>query len=601
MLLNQNDVFAGRYVLQEMLGKGGFSVVWKATDNMADDTVVAIKIYAPDKGLDNQGIKQFSREYSLVQSLHHTRLLTARHFDVYEGSPYLVVPFCSNGSVGHLISEKGHLSEKEIAEILYQVCEGLAYLHTREIIHQDIKPDNVLINDQNEYLLTDFGISSRVKNTLTKSTGSAFSMTVAYAAPERFAASPAIVPQGDMFAVGVMIYEMATGDVPWMGQGGMAVQQNVTLPELPSAFTKPLTQWMQSLMLKDPAARPTAKVVAEAAQHYLSKGQWPASPMIAPPAAEAPKPAYRGRETQKMEDIPFFQEQMSGAAPAAAQAPAPTPAPAAKPSSGKQTMAFGQGGAPVAEKKTPVGLYAGIAVAVVAAGVGGWFFLGNKKEEPVKTETTVVTTPQKETATVVTPKKDSSATSTTEPAAAAAPAAASGAVPAPETVAVGGGSFKMGNSGGETDEQEEHDVNIKGFQISKTEVTYDQYAAYCKAVGKPNPTKGSGNVAVNVSWNDAAAYCKWLSKETGSNWSLPTEAQWEYAAKKGSLSGMTNGVLEWCSDWYDEQYYTYASPDNPTGPSSGGSKVVRGNSKTDREFFAPAFKQPDLSFRVIKK
>src|SRR6478752_4714493 len=112
------------------------------------------------------------------------------------------------------------------------------------------------------------------------------------------------------------------------------------------------------------------------------------------------------------------------------------------------------------------------------------------------------------------------AAATPTPAPTPAPAPTSG-VPVPETVAIGGGSFKMGNKNGAPDEQEEHSVNVRAFQISKTEVTYEQYAAYCKAVGKPDPAKGSGNVVVNVSWNDAAAYCKWLSKESGSNWSLP--------------------------------------------------------------------------------
>lgn len=101
---NQNDIFAGRYVLSQLVGEGGFSEVWKAQDQMADGAVVAIKIYAPDKGLDDYGVRQFRKEFSLTFHLSHPHLMKVNHFDITDGSPYLIMPFCAFGSLARTLS-----------------------------------------------------------------------------------------------------------------------------------------------------------------------------------------------------------------------------------------------------------------------------------------------------------------------------------------------------------------------------------------------------------------------------------------------------------------------------------------------------------------
>jgi TPR repeat protein len=274
-MFNTNDQFANRYKLINKIGVGGFSEVWQASDMMAEDAIVAVKIYAPEKGMDEHGLKQFRREYAVVLNLNHPNLLTARHFDVWHGCPYLILPFLSEGSLYGRLMEKGTFSEIETAVVMKHVALGLAYLQEQEIIHQDIKPDNVLIDHKGNYMLTDFGISSRLKSALRKSTTSAKAMTVSYAAPEKFSGNATQGPESDIFAFGVMIYELLTGDLPWGGLGGAYVRPDLPLPQLPDTFSRRLNYLLQSCMNFSPALRPTAQEISAAAEEYLTKGAWP--------------------------------------------------------------------------------------------------------------------------------------------------------------------------------------------------------------------------------------------------------------------------------------------------------------------------------------
>jgi len=265
MTLTPDTLFASRYRLLKQIGLGGFSVVWLSADELADNFECAIKIYAPERGLDDAGLRQFRKEYTVTANLQHLGLLKATYFDVHVGSPFLVMPFCKNGSLAGMLQEKGTFTEREIAEVLLQITDALAYLHEEEILHQDIKPDNVLISDKEKYLLTDFGISSRMRSTLRKSTTTQKALTLAYAPPERFNASQESLPAGDVFSLGVMLFELATGDVPWMGAGGSVLKADTELPKLPGTFSKELTTLMQRCMAYDPIKRPTARELSAAA------------------------------------------------------------------------------------------------------------------------------------------------------------------------------------------------------------------------------------------------------------------------------------------------------------------------------------------------
>jgi len=189
-------------------------------------------------------------------------------------------------------------------------------------------------------------------------------------------------------------------------------------------------------------------------------------------------------------------------------------------------------------------------------------------------------------------------------------------------IRVDGGTFRMGNDNGlSPDESPEHDVTLDGFFISSTEITFDQFDRFCEATKRQRPSDygwGRGSMpAINVNWNDAFEFCQWASLVTGSAIRLPTEAEWEYAARGGRNShgshfsggsdvgavgwysensakrthpvaqkqpnelgifDMTGNVWEWCRDWYGEDFYSVSPKKNPTGPATGEFHVLRGGS-----------------------
>lgn len=203
----------------------------------------------------------------------------------------------------------------------------------------------------------------------------------------------------------------------------------------------------------------------------------------------------------------------------------------------------------------------------------------------------------------------------------------------PEMVFVKGGNFKMGNNNGDHDEKPEHTVVLSSYYISKYEITVKQYREFCQATGKNMPGKPrqqwyqehdrakkwqwkDSNPITNVTWTDAMDYVKWLKKKTGKNYDLPTEAQWEFAARGGNNSknykysgsdninevawydettyergpmpvgrlkpnelgiyDMSGNAWEWCKDYYAP--YKAGRSKNPTGPSKGLYRVIRGGS-----------------------
>jgi formylglycine-generating enzyme required for sulfatase activity len=208
----------------------------------------------------------------------------------------------------------------------------------------------------------------------------------------------------------------------------------------------------------------------------------------------------------------------------------------------------------------------------------------------------------------------------------------------PEMLSVPEGVFMRGNNRGEKDQRPEYQVFVPAFEISRSEVTNRLYKQFVDATGHPPPQGiGYGWIAnvypagqddlpvVFVSWEDAIAFCQWLSKETGRQYRLPTEAEWERAAKLfGDLSpgsdksySSAGSVWEWCSDWYDPDYYKTRDRNDPQGPArgkkikmmgfEGETKTMRGGGfgrgqlvlrAAERNFYFPNRSRFDIGFRI---
>jgi eukaryotic-like serine/threonine-protein kinase len=277
-VLQQQNVFAGRYLLDQLLGEGGFSEVWKARDLMANEAVLALKIYAPEQGLDEWGLRQFKNEFSLTHSFSHPHLLKVYHFDVAEGFPYLVMTYCPYGSLGQGIRQDGPYSERQLARVMCQIGSALEEIHGQDppLIHQDIKPDNILLLQPDLFMLADFGISAPMRTTVSRTTATAQALTLAYAPPERFDYQPTASAASDIFSLGVSLYEMCTTSVPWEGAGGQCLLKGARVPALPAGYSRALSAILEGCMAADPGKRPTAAELHQKGRHYLETGQWPA-------------------------------------------------------------------------------------------------------------------------------------------------------------------------------------------------------------------------------------------------------------------------------------------------------------------------------------
>lgn len=260
--MEDNKLFHNRYFLERLLGRGNFSEVWLAKDTLTE-IPVALKIYAPATGLDDQGLNVFAREFSLVVNANHKNLLKPLYYDSCDRKPYLVLPFCTNGSI---MKNVGKFTEEEAWVLLRDVASGLAWLHSMNppVIHQDIKPDNIMIGENGEYMITDFGVSTHLRSTLRKSLSSAFSSagTIAYMAPERFGKDNTPIMANDVYSLGATVFEMLTGDTPFGDDGGLVQKKGADVPELKGEYSDQLKKTLSKCLKLNPWERPTAEQLA---------------------------------------------------------------------------------------------------------------------------------------------------------------------------------------------------------------------------------------------------------------------------------------------------------------------------------------------------
>lgn len=285
--IDKNGLFDGKYLLIRQLStEGGTADVWLAEDKETADqelsdenedevievegsaVLVAIKIYRPKNILDAEGIQIFKKEYKTVYNCHHANLLKPTGFSIIDESiPYLVMPYCEKGSAAKQI---GMMRQKDdIWKFIYDTASGLAYLHscTPPIIHQDIKPANILIDDKSNYCITDFGISVKTGNNAGDFIDDESSGTIIYMPPERFEEGYKPIPQSDIWSLGATIYELITGDVPFGDEGGASQKKGIKIPEIKVQSPSKVKKLVYACLNQNPDKRPTAESIAEYARN----------------------------------------------------------------------------------------------------------------------------------------------------------------------------------------------------------------------------------------------------------------------------------------------------------------------------------------------
>ncbi|MEZ4594302.1 MAG: CHASE2 domain-containing protein [Chloroflexota bacterium] len=223
----------GIYTLLEQIGKGGEAVVWSAYDTVRK-RLVAIKLISADEEdpvSASMVPANFEREVHLVASLAHPHILPMYEFGMAESFAYFVMAYKGLGTVNDWL-KRGPISLLKVARTAKQVLSALEYLHARGIVHRDIKPSNILLDSQQRVYLADFGLAKQLsQSTMALHTGRG---TGPYA-PYEQQAYHSITQQSDVFSLGVVLYQMITGELPWQGQYSLATMQKhegAMLPDL---------------------------------------------------------------------------------------------------------------------------------------------------------------------------------------------------------------------------------------------------------------------------------------------------------------------------------------------------------------------------------
>jgi serine/threonine protein kinase len=623
---------ARRYRIIRRLGGGGMGTVFLAEQIAVGNRPVALKVLLRKLLDDPEFLVRFHNEAASTGRIHHPNVVT-----IYEsgqaddGTPYIAMEYLEGETLREALTQRGAMAPQETVEIVQQVARGLNAAHRLGIIHRDLKPDNIFLTPGEEVgeasglptsaatppatvKIVDFGIAKLRESATHTITGTVLG-TPAYMSFEQAAGmrSDELDPRSDIYSLGVVVYEMLTGRVPFHSDTPLGyVRKHLTEEPPPFRAVKPdlpalpqLERVVLKALRKDRdrrcgSALEFARELAEAA------AMPPAAPgvtvlsqtrVVQPPTPLVGEPSGLPREGKALP----YQRPSDGERAVAPSPPKPVPVPPpqlrptpARPSRAKYVMfAF---------------------LLLAAAGTGAWYWWKSRLQPQVESK---------------------------PPAESAAKTLPTGMIYIP------GATFMMGPENAEDPEDSPaHAVTVGPLYMDKTPVTNAQYAEFARATGRTTPPHWSTRnyparegqwPITNVTWEDAQAYCQWKGAR------LPTEAEWEFAARgtDGRLypwgyrfdSALTNsmeagldhledvglrpgnaspfGVLDMSGnlwEWTADDYKPYAGR-QPSFQIPTGAKVIRGGSfksdkdhvtATTRNLNLATSRSPTIGFRCAK-
>ena len=291
--MNAPVILNNRYQLQERLGTGGMAMVYRAHDLTLERTV-AIKILRKDFSNDPSFRQRFHQEAKAAANLSHPNIVTVHDFGLYSDQLFIVMEFVPGSDLKKLIKERNHFNSTEAIELISQACTGIGYAHRAGLVHCDIKPQNMLVTPDNRLKVVDFGIA-RLMATISPDEQS----DVVWGSPQYFspeqAAGMAPSPASDVYSLGVVLYEMLAGRLPFVGSTSdeLARLHRDSLPPSPRRFNPsisiPLEQVLLKVLAKEPASRYRT---AEQLGRVLNALAQPPPAVVQPVAAPDPEPVY---------------------------------------------------------------------------------------------------------------------------------------------------------------------------------------------------------------------------------------------------------------------------------------------------------------------
>ena len=255
-----SKIIAGRYELLEKIGDGGMAVVYKAKCRLLN-RYVAVKILKPEFINDAKFLENFRKESHAAASLSHPNIVNV--YDVgKEGNINFIVMELVNGQpLSELIKEEAPMDYKRVVELTRQIAAGLSVAHKHNIIHRDVKPHNILITEDGVAKITDFGIAKAVKSaTIVDQTAEAIMGSVHYFSPEQ-ARGGYVDEKSDIYSLGIVMYEMLTGQVPFDGENPVNVALKHINEEMvpPSRLVSGIPPRIEQIVMKAASKLPTAR------------------------------------------------------------------------------------------------------------------------------------------------------------------------------------------------------------------------------------------------------------------------------------------------------------------------------------------------------
>ncbi len=227
-------ILNNRYKLEEQIGSGGMSIVYKAEDLTTGETV-AIKVLRSELSENDQLIRKFNQEAESAKRLTHPNIVRTRDAGYDDNIYYIVRDLVDGMTLKEYIDKEGPLAPDHAADIALKVAYGLQYAHSNGVIHRDIKPHNIIIDNDGSVKLTDFGIA-RVLNDETRTTeyGKSLVGTVYYTSPEQVRGLN-VDERTDVYSLGVVLFEMLTGTLPFDGENAVNIAMQHVTKEAESA------------------------------------------------------------------------------------------------------------------------------------------------------------------------------------------------------------------------------------------------------------------------------------------------------------------------------------------------------------------------------
>src|SRR5215813_3990193 len=502
----------GRYRIEDIVGQGGMGVVYRAK-HIHIDAPVAIKVLNHALVSNQSAIERFRREAKAAGRFNHPNAVQVTDFGVADNKTvYLVMELVEGKSLRDLLREKRPFEVGRAVNLMTQVCSAVDAAHESGVIHRDLKPDNILVRNieaVEEVKVLDFGIAKlkqregMVGNIVTLTEAGAIIGTPSYMSPEQCHGHE-LDTHSDIYSLGVITYEMVCGQPPFDGTTAAEIiakhlrdeprPLRSLRPELPPALDQAVLRALnKDASLRQRSANEFGLELLDGLsghRHETIASGLQATTEWKPTARET---AGTGHETNDQ------QGRMTVASG--------TGTPRARVADASSPMA-GDG---VPSRRLPLALAAAITLVVIALGA---YFLWLRGQGPRNNQ--------------------------------------SGANPssAPEGMQlIPGGKFMMGRNDGEEDERPAHEVEVVSFYLDKYEVTRQQYKKFTDATGRPVPRNWTNNGVLDpgerllpvtfVTWRDAVDYAKWAGKR------LPTEEEWEYAARGGAKGNLYPRGNQW--------------------------------------------------------